>query len=653
MLRYLMNLGFQTKLRIFILSLLVILFTFGGFLVYYAQKARILNTVSENAEIFMNDLSTILDLSAKQYPAFETNSPVYRSMKPVFDSRKYFEGGQVYLIGFDGNYLLHPTREGRNGIKDNANEAMLKDLLNRGAYEFKDSNGYENRQYFRLFEPWKAFVVITYTEEYLFQSLERSRNMVVLIFIISVTIALSLLYLLLRPFSKTLGELNKALNTMSTGEPVDELTVRSEDEVGTIVHFVNKLIHGLRQTADFSVQIGQGNLDSEYKPLSGKDVLGNSMLQMRESLKHATEEEKRRKKEDDERNWVAMGLAKFGEILRTNYTSTRELGEVVIQNLVKYLKANQGGIFQLNDELESDKHLELLAAFAYDRKKYLTKKVLFGEGLVGACAIEKQTIYMTEIPQGYISITSGLGDANPDSLLIVPMRLEEKVFGVIEIASFRKFEKYEIEFVEKVAESIASTLSTVKINTKTTQLLQQSQQQAEEMAAQEEEMRQNMEELQATQEESARREFELLNLIGSLDKHFLRSELSPDGKIISANDLFFSTLEYSLGDLKNKHITEIFPAGEAGDFSTEWKKVLDGKEFQGVFAAKSHGGDKVWLMISLSPVQNRDGMLSKVLSFAIDVTGQKQNEEELRNQMSHFEQLKEQWLRSVKGRKAK
>ena len=145
-----------------------------------------------------------------------------------------------------------------------------------------------------------------------------------------------------------------------------------------------------------------------------------------------------------------------------------------------------------------------MAAFAFDREKFIKKHVELGEGLVGTCALEKQTIYLTEIPQNYVQITSGLGGANPNSLLLVPLQIENDVLGVIEMASFSKFEKYKIEFVEKVAESIATTLKSVRVNTQTSELLERSQQQAEEMAAQEEEMRQNMEELQATQEESTR-----------------------------------------------------------------------------------------------------------------------------------------------------
>jgi transcriptional regulator with PAS, ATPase and Fis domain len=89
-------------------------------------------------------------------------------------------------------------------------------------------------------------------------------------------------------------------------------------------------------------------------------------------------------------------------------------------------------------------------------------------------------------------------------LILIPLKLEDAVFGVIELASFNKFKSYEIEFLEGIAENIASSLHTVKVNEHTNALLEQSQQQAEELAAQEEEMRQNIEELQATQEDMAR-----------------------------------------------------------------------------------------------------------------------------------------------------
>jgi transcriptional regulator with GAF, ATPase, and Fis domain len=139
-----------------------------------------------------------------------------------------------------------------------------------------------------------------------------------------------------------------------------------------------------------------------------------------------------------------------------------------------------------------------------------------GEGLVGRCVQEKEAIYLTEIPNNYISITSGLGTANPTCLLLMPLKVNEQIFGVLELASFTTLESYQIDFIAKIAESIGAAISTVDTNKRTKQLLEKAQQQAEELRAQEEEMRQNMEELTATQEEMRRKEKEYLLLINKL-----------------------------------------------------------------------------------------------------------------------------------------
>jgi methyl-accepting chemotaxis protein len=146
----------------------------------------------------------------------------------------------------------------------------------------------------------------------------------------------------------------------------------------------------------------------------------------------------------------------------------------------------------------------LVSARAWDRKKYLEKRIEAGQGLVGQAAIERSTIYLTDVPDNYVNITSGLGQANPRAIIIVPLKNEERVVGVLEMASFRKFEQHEIQFLEKVGESIASTILNSRNNERNRELLEQAGLMTEQMKAQEEEMRQNMEEMQATQEEMER-----------------------------------------------------------------------------------------------------------------------------------------------------
>jgi len=323
--------------------------------------------------------------------------------------------------------------------------------------------------------------------------------------LISSSIAVILTRTTVRPIKRVKG----ILSSMCQGIlPNEKLKVRN-DEIGDMSAALNDLIESFRKFTGFAKEIGKGNYNAPFQPLSDQDDLGNALLEMRDNLKKASEEDEKRKKEDEQRNWASQGIAKFSELLRENNDNLDELSYQIIQNLVKYTEANQGGLFLINDEDENNAFIELKATYAYSRRKYLEKHIEMGEGLIGRAVQEGETIYMTEVPDNYINITSGLGDANPKSLLIVPLKSNEEIHGAIELASFKEFEQYQIDFVERIAENIASTLATVKINIRTNELLEKSQQQAEEMKSQEEEMRQNMEELKATQEESSRREKEL------------------------------------------------------------------------------------------------------------------------------------------------
>ena len=333
----------------------------------------------------------------------------------------------------------------------------------------------------------------------------------VLVMMLVVILATGVISLLVsrKTIIEPINELKEIINKLGTGEITEIAEDRSNDEIGEMRKSIKSMIAGFKSKTDFAIAIGYGNYALEYEALGDKDNLGNALIEMRSNLKKATEEDKKR-------SWATEGLAKFVDILRSNNARTANLSENILTNLVKYLKANQGTMFVVNDEDEKDVRLELVACYAYDRKKHVEKRIEIGEGLIGQAYLEKDIIYLTEVPDNYVTITSGLGDANPRCVLIVPLKMNERVYGIIEIASFVPFEKYMIEFTDKLGESIASTIAATKINDRTSALLAQTQIQAEEMRAQEEEMRQNMEELQATQEEMGRKENDYIKQIESL-----------------------------------------------------------------------------------------------------------------------------------------
>jgi hypothetical protein len=130
--------------------------------------------------------------------------------------------------------------------------------------------------------------------------------------------------------------------------------------------------------------------------------------------------ERQRRVDDRQRNWVSEGLARFGDILREHSLDMENMTYEVISGLVRYLEANQGAVFLANEEDEK-KYLEMVACFAYDRKKFPDKRITWGEGLIGAAALERKGYYTDKIKDGYLTITSGLGKANPSFLLIEPL----------------------------------------------------------------------------------------------------------------------------------------------------------------------------------------------------------------------------------------
>jgi GAF domain-containing protein len=307
------------------------------------------------------------------------------------------------------------------------------------------------------------------------------------------------------------------VNTISHFQKTDI----SPDEIGSLTVHVNGILEQLKDATEFVGSIAQGKLDLDYKSLdsqyaSGKNKLADSLISMQEKLKEMNIA-------DQQRNWANEGLTKFVDILRSSNDNITTLGDKIISNLVQYTGSNQGGLYILNDEDEHNKFLELVSLFAFNTKKFEKQKVRLGEGILGQTFLEKETTLLTELPDDYIRITSGLGEANPRALLFVPLKVDKEVYGIVELASFDSYDEHEVQFVEKLAETIASTLASVKAAQKNKHLIEQFQQQTEEMRAQEEEMRQNMEELQATQEEMARKERDYISKIHDLEAQLEKS----------------------------------------------------------------------------------------------------------------------------------
>lgn len=298
-------------------------------------------------------------------------------------------------------------------------------------------------------------------------------------------------------------EVSKRVGSLAKGQMVEEIRNISKDELGEMATSLNDLVKGNQSYILFAKDIGSGKFDSPFELRSEEDVLGNELIKMRDNLVTNA-------RENEIKNWSAEGLAIFGDVLRRNNDDLKSLGDEVLKQLIKYLKIDIGALFILSDE-EDTQVLEMVACYAYDQKKFERQRVEIGQGhdLVGECYKEKDTIFVKEVPDNYVTIASGLGDTNPKSVVLFPLMNNNNCHGVLEVASLKMLEDHEVEFLEKLTESVASTIESVKVNEQTKKLLEDSQNMGAELREQEEELRQNQEEMAATQEEMKRSQAEL------------------------------------------------------------------------------------------------------------------------------------------------
>ncbi len=429
-------------------------------------------------------------------------------------------------------------------------------------------------------------------------------------------------------FSSTtfIEDISKKISFLEKGNLIEKIKHVKEKDLNNLFNSFNGLNSNLKSVKIFVEEIGKGNLEAKVNIFDNKGDIGSALIKMRNELKILSDERKKQKNDENLRNWITEGISKFNDILRKT-NNLEKFGNEIIRNLVFYLEANQGGILIHNKINENEEFLELIASYAYDRKKFIKKKILIGEGLVGTCALEKKTVYMKNIPENYIEITSSLGSSSPKNLLIVPLKLENEVLGIVEIASFKNFENFQISFLEKVSENIASTLKSLKVNTQTKELLRQAQMQTEELASKEEEMRQNMEELKATQEEASRKEVISDEFVNAVNITTMHANIDLNGKFKNANEKFLKKIGENLDDIKSNYFNEILINSEIKKlFSKKWDKMLKNlRYFSEEFLLKTKIND-IWIHGTFIPVLNEENKINKIIFLAYDISERKNKE---------------------------
>ncbi|HEY2251766.1 MAG TPA: ATP-binding protein, partial [Planctomycetaceae bacterium] len=242
-----------------------------------------------------------------------------------------------------------------------------------------------------------------------------------------------------------------------------------------------RLTTQVRAIAEVATAVTKGDLTRSIavEALGEVAALKDNINEMIRNLRETTVK-------NNEQDWLKTNMAKFSRMLQ-GQKDLLTVGRLILSELAPVVNAQQGVFYTVGVD-QDEPVLMLLASYAYKQRKHLDNVFKLGEGLVGQCALEKEKIVITNAPPDYIQIASGLGEAAPLNIIVIPVLFEGKVKAVLELASFDRFNPMHLTFLDQLTESIGIVVNTIEANTRTEDLLKQSQSLAKELQSQQQEL---------------------------------------------------------------------------------------------------------------------------------------------------------------------
>ena len=403
-------------------------------------------------------------------------------------------------------------------------------------------------------------------------------------------------------------------------------------ELVDMEHVINEIIDNQHNRIDCLEKLINDGFDSELSIERGRDFEGDLLLDLKQKLNVKETNDKNRKEEIEQSDWINKGITKFIEILRFHGQERKVLAYNIISNLVKYVGAIQGAIYFTNEEDPDNIKLELSACYAYEKQKLIEQTFSVDDGLLGRAYHENRVINLTDLPPGYIKIVSGLGDSQPNNLIIVPLIFNQKNSGMIELASFKIFEEYQVTFLSRIAESIASAISGLKISERTETLLQRSQEQSKLMKIQEVEMRRNLQEMRRLKEEAETKDSEMRGLFRAVDSTSLVTQYDKDGTILHVNSRMLDLLQATEDDLVGRNHADIssFKPNDK-NYRKFWEDLRHGQT-RSLVESINTKQKTIWISETFSPITDDKGNVLKIINIGMDISDTKVMERQLRLQ---------------------
>jgi HAMP domain-containing protein/signal transduction histidine kinase/CheY-like chemotaxis protein len=266
-----------------------------------------------------------------------------------------------------------------------------------------------------------------------------------------------------------------------------------KDLTDNVNFMANSLTSQVRAISEVATAVAQGDLTRTIQVDAQGEVstLKDNVNQMIANLKATTEL-------NAAQDWLKTNLARFSGIMQGQKT-LESVSQLIMSELTPLVAHH--GVFFMAENVGNETVLKLLSSYGFRQRKHVGNRFHLGEGLVGQCALEKKSIVLTNVPGDYIQINSGLGEAPPLEIIVLPVLFEGEIMAVIELASFNRFSEIHRTFLDQLTESIGVVLNMISANMRTEELLKQSQSLTQELQSQSKELQGQQEQLRQTNAE--------------------------------------------------------------------------------------------------------------------------------------------------------
>ena len=562
--------------------------------------------------------------------------------KNFFESQTYIENGYSILLDEGANLILHPILKGEN-IKNTT--IFYKIFSNRNSKEIvkieyiwpETSTGKEKILYIKYLPQYGYYIGIAVFKEKFKTYIAKFKLYYILAVIISLVFAVIFILITESILLQRIKNVSNKFEKFADGEIPEKINISGENYIALEKTF-NKIVDNFVKYTKFARELSKGNYSYKFNPVSNQDVLGKELIKIKDHLENVHKDIEKREKEEKIRAWRNAGIEKFINILSHREQELNKWSFQIIKTAVQYLNAFQGGLFILEeDETNPEKKFfNLIASYAFNEEKLLNRKISVTSGIFAKLYKSPKILYIEQLKENYLIITSALGQVKPQSIVLVPLIYNNVLIGAMELDSFQKIEKYQLEFLEEIAGHISASLSSWKVAQETEMLLKRYQKQSEKFTLQQKELEQKNQQLVNLDKKYKNLELEYKTTLKLINHFAYVLELDENGKILSVNDKFASLYGKNNSFFVKKFINE-FTGFDilSNEYKFKWEQILNGKIINTIETI-TISEKTIWLNEYFVAIKDTDNNFVKVYLIALDITETKMLERQLRFQIKEI-----------------